>query len=107
MASAVALEKQKQQLKSLEISDTEEIFLPLGGNIIAIAVSMPLNKNKNGSHKYGLIATLGVIVTVLMLDTGELKNMRTKLTFHLWKLRRMKASLSQEVVSWIFQKQQR
>ena len=33
MASVAELQKQKQQLKSLEIIDTEVIFLPSGGNI--------------------------------------------------------------------------
>ena len=64
MASDAALEKQKHQGKSPEISDTEKIFLSLGGTITAIYASAPLKKKKNGSQKYGGITPLVGIRTV-------------------------------------------
>ena len=104
MASTSDLENQKHQGKSLEISDTKEIFLPSGGTNTETSLAASLNNQKNGSHKYGGIYPLGGIATVAMAAAADLKNMITNMTRHLCKSRKRKTSLSQEVVSRLWQK---
>ena len=53
MASDASLVKNKQKGKSLEIIDTEEIFLPSGGTIIEKYLYVTLDKQKNSSQKDG------------------------------------------------------
>ena len=83
MASTSDLENQKHQGKSLEISDTKEIFLPSGGTITAIAVAATMNKKKKNYQKYGRNASFCDIAIVVLEATAELKNIRTNLNFHL------------------------
>ena len=57
----------------MEISDTEEIFLPPGGTITEIAAAAPPKNHKHGSQKDGGISPLGDIATVAMTNSVELK----------------------------------
>ena len=56
----------------MEIIYTEEIPPPSGGTITVIDVAVPLKKNKNGSHKDGVIYLLGGIATVVISAAAEL-----------------------------------
>ena len=83
MASDAALEKQKHQGKSPEISDTEKIFLSLGGTITAISVSTLPKNQKNSDQKYGGIDPLCDFLTVGILAAAELETQKNQSYFPL------------------------